>query len=57
LPRSGTIEGRWLMQSNEGVSIVPMAARHVMPIDDDDRGVGIGEQLVGMPRAPAPTIR
>jgi hypothetical protein len=36
LPRSGTIESRWLVQSNEGVSIVPMAARHVMPIYDDD---------------------
>src|SRR5262249_34565527 len=37
---------RWLMQANERVGIIPVTARHVVPIDNDDVCVGLGQQLV-----------
>jgi hypothetical protein len=34
------------MQPDKGIGVVPMAARHVMPVDDTDGCIGVGQQLV-----------
>lgn len=42
LTRSHAIERGWLMQPDKGISVVPVAARHVMPVDDTNGGIGVG---------------
>ena len=42
LTRSRAIERRWLMQPDKGIGVVPVAARHVMPVDDTNGCIGIG---------------
>src|SRR5262245_43028614 len=44
--RAYAIERRWRMQADKRIGVVPMAARLVMPVDDNDVCIGLGQQLV-----------
>jgi hypothetical protein len=43
LTRAHAIECRWRMQADKRISVVPMAARQVMPVDDNDICIGLGQ--------------
>src|SRR5471030_2003342 len=46
LTRDHAIERRWRMQADKRIGVVPMAAGQVMPVDDNDACVALGQQLV-----------
>ena len=46
LTRAHAIERRWRMQADKRIGVIPMTARRVMPVADNDVCIGLGQQLV-----------